>query len=452
MNLNLLTPILEHIDSFGLMDMSSQELYMRPKHEQLVIWAAREWLLRSPEEPYTVVIAREEICDARAMARIKVGRKLKQKAQYAGQQQIACPYIVPLNHYDASGRQLRFDESAGAFLFYFDTPEGQFSVIYACSFMAIRPRTSHVAIALVPPQWIEAWADFERKSCAATHHFERSEKVYVVGGEEATFEPKVAWDDVILPEVLKADLRGDMETFFTEGVKLYRQLNLPAFRKLLLVGPPGTGKSSLCAALAKVAIDLKYVVVYVSAAQKNEQGEGSAFDKIQTALWYAKRSDYPVLLVIEEIDVYLKPADKSQILNVLDGFESPNNKHGVLLIATTNYPEMIDERIAKRPGRIDRVIYIPEIQDTDQAARMLRRYMGDHYHDEHTAIADRLVGKTGAFVREASLYARMMALQQGESTVALPILDQSITRLENQLATEKDLVTPTVEETAEAEE
>jgi SpoVK/Ycf46/Vps4 family AAA+-type ATPase len=278
------------------------------------------------------------------------------------------------------------------------------------------------------------------------YHFERTDKVYIIGGGEETFKPTVTWDEVILPEALKADLRSDMEIFFTDGVKLYRQLNLPAFRKLLLVGPPGTGKSSLCAALAKVALDQKYVVVYVSATLKNNHDEGAAFDKVHTALRYAKHSTCPVLLIIEEIDIYLKAEDKAQILNVLDGFESPNNKHGVLLIATTNYPEVIDERIAKRPGRIDRIVYVPEIQDTEQAVRMLRRYMGEHYHDDHAALAEQLIGKTGAFVREASLFARMMTLQRTRSDapamVTVDTLLQSITRLENQLATEKDLVTP----------
>jgi hypothetical protein len=117
--------------------------------------------------------------------------------------------------------------------------------------------------------------------------------------------------------------------------------------------------------------------------------------RIYWGLRIAANSQYPVLLVVEELDIYLKPESKSQILNVLDGFESPNNPHGVLLIATTNYPEIIDERIAKRPGRVDRIIYIPEIQDEEQALRMLKHYMAMHWQEEHSTVAENLLGTQG---------------------------------------------------------
>src|SRR6185503_11865431 len=99
----------------------------------------------------------------------------------------------------------------------------------------------------------------------------------------------------------------DIETFFDKAIYLYKQLNLPPFRKLLLVGPPGTGKSMLCAALARLALDRKYVVIYISSADQ----DGNSFDKIQYALRIVANSQHPVVLVVEELDVYLKPEDKS---------------------------------------------------------------------------------------------------------------------------------------------
>ncbi|MBX3082829.1 MAG: ATP-binding protein [Anaerolineae bacterium] len=434
MNLNLVTPTLGHIDSSAFLDMPDHLVFAHPKHEQLVIWAAREWMLRYPELPFTVVWASEEISDNRALSKVSEGRKLKGKAVYAGGQRVACPYIVPINSFYTTNRKLIYTDSCGAFVFSFVTEDDSFDVIYASAVTSASPCVNITAIALVPPQHMDTWSDFQDKCLNAVYRVERSNRVYIVGGSDDEFEPKVRWEDVILAESLKSDLLGDMTTFFEHGVELYKRLNLPAFRKLLLVGPPGTGKSSLCAALAKLALEQKYVVVYISASRKGQDGEGATFDKIQHGVRLATRSDYPVLLIVEEIDIYLKPEDKSQILNVLDGFESPNNKHGVLLIGTTNYPEVIDERISQRPGRIDRIVHIPEIQDADQAVRMLARYLGEQFHEDHTAVAPTLIGQTGAFVREASLYARMLALQRGTPEVSVEMLDQSIQRLRQQLA------------------
>src|SRR5690606_24141476 len=132
----------------------------------------------------------------------------------------------------------------------------------------------------------------------------------------------------------------DIEAFFAEGVSIYRQLKLAPFRKLLLAGVPGTGKTMLCSALAKLAIAQGRIVVYVSGSDR----DGASFEKIQRAFQAATASQYPTLLIVEELDAYLQSDDKSRILNVLDGVESPNNPQGSLLLATTNYPEAIDER------------------------------------------------------------------------------------------------------------
>jgi ATP-dependent 26S proteasome regulatory subunit len=404
------------------------------RYEVLARWAGEQWQQAHPGQPFLVLWASENCGNNLARQRIKAGRRLKGRVRYLGCQPVECPHVVAISDYRTPGRTAALAESVGAFVFSFSGDE-PFDVLYVSSHYRDED-TSIIAIAIVPEDRLETWAAFEAQCNNAVRYLERRQDVFIIGGTNAFFKPTVDWDDVILPEALKNDLRDDMEAFFSDGVHIYQQLNLAPFRKLLLVGPPGTGKTMLCAALAKLALQRRRVVVYVSGADE----DGASFHKIHHALNVVASARYPVLMIVEEIDVYLRKDDKAQILNVLDGLESPNNPRGALLLATTNYPEVIDERISKRPGRMDRIIIIPTIQDIDQAVQMLSRYMGPQWQDSHRAVVPHLVGQTGAFVREVALYARMLAAHNRETSVSLEVLEQSVASLSNQLATGDDLM------------
>jgi AAA+ superfamily predicted ATPase len=406
------------------------------RYEQLVNWARQAWAERYPDRPYVTLWASTSVSNNLARQRLKAGRKVNGKAVYMGWQEIDCPYIPPISNFYFPARRVILTQGVGCYTFSFENKGQAFDVLYLSAYYEDDDCPAALAIALVPPQQLEVWAKFEQLANKASNYLARSQKIYVIGGKENAFEPTVEWDQVILAESLKADLYTELTSFFSEGAALYRELNLTPFRKLLLVGPPGTGKSTLCAALAKIALKQKCVVVYVSAADE----EGASFEKVHRALSIVEDSRLPVLLIVEELDAYLKKEDKAQILNVLDGMETPNNPRGALLITTTNYPEVIDERIAKRPGRMDRIIYIPPIQDMEQAERMLLRYMGKHWQVAHKQVAPALIGQTGAFVREVALYARLLTVNSHERDVTVERLEQSIKRLKHQLETGDDLM------------
>ncbi len=407
------------------------------QYERLVQWAKTTWEQRWPGRPYHTIWASSECSNMIAQNQLRSGRKLRGKARYDGLEVLDCPVIVPISDYGTRGKKMVLTSTAGAYAFKFSA-EGYdpFEVIYASSYFDddVQDLT---AVALVPSDKLETWAAFEFACARAVRpRIRRRRDVYIIGGTDAFFDPTVDWDDVILPDDLKRDLIEDMEAFFNKGVHIYRQLKLAPFRKLLLAGVPGTGKTMLCAAMAKLAISHGRIVVYVSGSDR----DGASFEKIQRALQAVTAARYPVLLIVEEIDAYLQGDDKARVLNVLDGVESPNNPEGALMLATTNYPEVIDERIAKRPGRLDRIFVIPTIQDEGHAEQMLRHYMADQWQEDHLAVIPDLIDQPGAFVREAALHARMLAAHSHQTEVTLGYLQQSIESLLRQIRAGNDFL------------
>lgn len=412
------------------------------QYEPLVGWAREVWEARWPGRKYVTVWASTECSNMIAHDQVKPGRHLRGKACYEGMEPLECPMVTPISDYGARGKRMVLTSSAGAFAFKFSrgstaSDRETFEVIYASAYFNDDIQNLN-AVALVPEDRLDTWAAFEFACTRAVRpRIRRRRDVYIIGGTDAFFDPTVEWDDVILEDVLKAKLLDDMEAFFNKGVEIYRQLKLPPFRKLLLAGVPGTGKTMLCAAMAKIAIDHGRVVVYVSGADR----DGASFEKIQRALQAVSAARFPVLLIVEELDAYLQGDDKARVLNVLDGIESPNNPRGALLLATTNYPEAIDERISKRPGRLDRVFVIPPIQDAVQAEAMLRHYMREQWQDAHLDVVPDLIHQPGAFVREVALHARMLAAHEHRVDVSLDILSSSVESLLRQMRAESDFLT-----------
>jgi len=407
------------------------------QYERLVQWATGVWHERWAGREFMTIWASAECSNMIAQKQVKAGRRLRGKARYDGVEKLDCSAIVPISDYGSRGKAMVLMATSGAYAFkFYDDVDGPFEVIYASSYFDddVQDLT---AVALVPSDKLETWASFEFACARAVRpRIRRRRDVYIIGGTDAFFDPTVDWDDVILPDDLKTELLADMEAFFNKGVGIYRQLKLAPFRKLLLAGVPGTGKTMLCAAMAKLAIDQGRIVVYVSGSDR----DGASFEKIQRALQAVTAARYPVLLIVEELDAYLQEDDKARVLNVLDGVESPNNPQGALLLATTNYPEVIDERIAKRPGRLDRIFVIPTIQDEYQAESMLRHYMADQWKEDHVAIVSRLVTQPGAFVREAALHARMLAAHAHRTEVTLEMLEESVESLLRQLHSGNDFL------------
>lgn len=295
-----------------------------------------------------------------------------------------------------------------------------------------------ISLASVPTAHTEHWLAFQTEVQRIFHSaIPYRGKVYIVGGVDTTFDATVPLEDIYLEGTLKQDIIKDIDAFFEKGVGIYQRLNIKPFRKMLFAGVPGTGKTMLCSAIAGWGQEKGYFVVYVSGSNQF----GAKFWKIHEALEMAASSDARTIVIVEELDSYLDDENKAQMLNVLDGSESPSNEHGTILIATTNHPERIDDRVLKRPGRLDRIFIIPEMESEVIAKKMLQQYLGDSWRDEHSQIIPDLMGRPGAFIREVALYALTMAAYNEHDILTLDMLHESLSNLVKQIEAKDDFLT-----------
>lgn len=403
------------------------------KIELLALWMEEHWIATRPDTEWVIVGANETLLELSILKQFTDAIRLEDGFQFVGRkrtEQSSIPYIYQHLHDGA------LDDSTGTYIYQFKRDEHEVDVLVVSSYY--NDQWYEVTMACVPDDFLSTWAFFKQQ-CNKFAYPE--DEVMVIGGNRRSFSSTIQLDDVILSNALKRDILRDVSSFFERGVATYHRMSLNPFRKLLLAGVPGTGKTMLCNALANWAMERDYRAIYVSSAQRRHgESDGAQFWKVQHALSTASYANKPALIILEEIDAYLKSEEKALILNVLDGSEGDVNPHGTLLVATTNYPEAIDERVLKRPGRLDRVYMIPPIEDAGQASAMLRHYLKELWLDEHQSFASELVGYPGAFVREVVVYALTQLIESGTDTLSLAELEASYRKLLEQIAARDEFV------------
>lgn len=410
-------------------DMSPNNVSPVLKTDLMAAWISQYWTPKQARDDYITVIVAEICVNGVMLAKFNEEIKLAETYMFLGYEAIDNPEFLPVHDHNYQGEIVT---QTGTFVYHFQEEGGDsFDVLVMSAYYTDDHEVA--VVASVPKAHMKAWGSFTQ-TCQRLAYPES--KVIVIGGNTNSFEPKVDWDEIILPIELKEEILNDVQAFFERGVDIYKRLNLNPFRKLLFAGVPGTGKSMLCNALAKWIIEKDYQAIYISSADS----DGSSFWKIQRALYVAADSSKPTLIVLEELDAYLSNDEKALILNVLDGSESFENESGTLLISTTNYPEAIDERVMKRPGRLDRIFIIPETRTVGDAEKMLKKYVGEMWQDDHVAVAEKLVGYPGAFIREVAIYALTQLVNEEEERLSLDRLHSSYERLRNQIEERDEFV------------
>jgi hypothetical protein len=154
------------------------------------------------------------------------------------------------------------------------------------------------------------------------------------------------FDNVILPDSLKQQVLNDFEQFFRSR-EVYEQYRIPWKRGALFIGPPGNGKTHTVKALInQLGRPCLYVKGFKSEYATEQENIGSVFSRARVTA--------PCLMVLEDIDAMIDDTNRSFFLNELDGFESNT---GLVVLATTNHPDRLDQAILNRPSRFDRKYY-----------------------------------------------------------------------------------------------
>ncbi|MBC8436789.1 AAA family ATPase [bacterium] len=189
------------------------------------------------------------------------------------------------------------------------------------------------------------------------------------------------------------DLKKDL-TFFYDNVPVFTKYGMPGVRKAMLIGPPGTGKTSMCIKFAREYSRTHCVAVCTDI----EAG----------AQHLAKCAHYnmPTVLIIEDAEATLSgeygQGTSSSVLNFLDGVDQPTNKAGAYVMMTTNFPEKIEARILKRPGRIDRIYKVGPLKGK-YALDCAKIYFDKdikYTKKNEEGLAKLVSGMTGAQIRE----------------------------------------------------
>ena len=248
-------------------------------------------------------------------------------------------------------------------------------------------------------------------------------------GKEAT--SNIHFDDVTGIDEEKQQLQ-EIVCFLKDPEK-YTEMGAKIPKGILLTGDPGVGKTLLAKAIAGEA-DVPFFQVTGSSFDDTYVGVGSG--RVRT-LFKKARAKAPSIIFIDEIDTigakrYSSESHNSeqtlnQLLAEMDGFDSSS---GVVVIAATNYPEILDPAIT-RPGRFDRKIYIP-MPDLYARTKILDVHSKNKKLDESVnleEVSKKTVGFSGAELRNLLNEAAILAVNREAKTIQQEDIDEAFARI-----------------------
>jgi len=243
----------------------------------------------------------------------------------------------------------------------------------------------------------------------------------------STLEPTksdVSFDDIGGISDVKLELEEIID--FMKNPKRYKSFGARLPRGVLLVGPPGVGKTMIAKAVANAA-DVPFY--YQSGASFVQIYVGMGAKRVHE-LFAAAKKNAPSIIFIDEIDAVGKKregtrndereATLNQLLTEMDGFEGSS---GVIVVAATNKIEVLDSALL-RAGRFDRRIFV-ELPTKRERESILKKYLAKIPHElDIKTVANMTVGFNGASLAALVNEAALLSLRQNDFQVTLEHFEQ----------------------------
>jgi len=246
--------------------------------------------------------------------------------------------------------------------------------------------------------------------------------------------PEVSWDDVGGLDEIKERLKESVEWPLTMPER-FEHFGIKPPRGIVLFGAPGTGKTLLAQAIAHEAkanfITIKGPELISKWVGESEKAIREVFKKAQQAS--------PSIIFFDEFESIAgmrtpnsgEGSDVSnrvvnQLLSSMDGIET---MEGIIVIAATNRPEMIDPALL-RSGRFERVMHIPP-PDIGSLRKILKIHTRDMPLGKFdlNSLVDRMDGFTGADVESVCREAALIAMREDRKSVAKKHFEDAIGRV-----------------------
>ena len=249
-------------------------------------------------------------------------------------------------------------------------------------------------------------------------------KVYVKSADGIKF------DDVAGEEEAKENLAEIVE--YLHDPAKYKEIGANMPKGVLLVGPPGTGKTMLAKAVAGEA---NVPFFSMSGSEFVEMFVGMGASKVRDLFRQAKEKA-PCIVFIDEIDAIGKKRQGNmsgndereqtlnQLLTEMDGFEGNN---GVIILAATNQPDSLDPALT-RPGRFDRrvPVELPDLKGREEILKVHAKKIRLAEEVDFNKIARMASGASGAELANIVNEAALRAVRNGRKFVTQSDLEESI--------------------------
>lgn len=240
----------------------------------------------------------------------------------------------------------------------------------------------------------------------------------------------IKFDDVAGEDEAKENLAEIVE--YLHDPKRYKEIGASMPKGILLVGPPGTGKTMLAKAVAGEA-DVPFFSM--SGSEFVEMFVGMGASKVRDLFKQAKEKA-PCIVFIDEIDAIGKKRDGqlggndereqtlNQLLTEMDGFEENN---GVIILAATNRPESLDPALL-RPGRFDRrvPVELPDLKGREAILKVHAKKIKVADNVDYNKIARMASGASGAELANIVNEGALRAVRDHRGFVTQEDLEESI--------------------------